>query len=50
MGISIIAATITSLFLIDVLLRFARSNRIIIVLFTLGVLALLSGLAGILVE
>ena len=47
LGISIIAATITSLFLIDVLLRFARSGKIIIVLFTLGILALLSGLASI---
>ncbi len=48
-GFSIMAATIVSLFLIDALLRFARSNRVIIVLFTLGALAVISGLASIII-
>ncbi|GGP21851.1 undecaprenyl-diphosphatase [Thermocladium modestius] len=49
LGFSIMAATIVSLFLIDALLRFARSNRVIIVLFTLGALAVISGLASIII-
>ncbi len=44
LGISIIIATLISLLLIDALLRFARSNRILLLVFTLGVIALISGI------
>ena len=44
LGISIVVATIVSIFLISALLRFARSNRILLIVFTLGALALISGI------
>jgi len=46
LGISIVVATIVSIFLISALLRFARSNRILLIVFTLGALALISGLVS----
>ncbi|MFP3044270.1 MAG: undecaprenyl-diphosphate phosphatase [Thermocladium sp.] len=44
LGISIIVATLISLLLINALLRFARSNRILLLVFTLGIIALISGI------
>ncbi|TRM86249.1 bacitracin resistance protein [Sulfolobus sp. E3] len=42
--ISIIVATLVSLILIESLLRFAKSNRILLLVFTLGAIALISGI------
>ncbi|MCY0850661.1 undecaprenyl-diphosphate phosphatase [Sulfuracidifex metallicus] len=44
LGISILVATLVSLVLIESLLKFARSNKILLLVFTLGILALISGL------
>jgi undecaprenyl-diphosphatase len=44
LGISIVVATAISIVLINALLRFARSNKILLIVFTLGVLALVSGI------
>jgi len=43
LGISILVATLVSLVLIESLLKFARSNRILLLVFTLGILAIMSG-------
>lgn len=43
LGISILVATLVSLVLIESLLKFARSNKILLLVFTLGILAIISG-------
>jgi undecaprenyl-diphosphatase len=47
--VAIIVATIISLLFIDVLLKFAASSRITVLVFSLGVIAILSGVLSILV-
>ncbi|MEM4802172.1 MAG: undecaprenyl-diphosphatase, partial [Metallosphaera sp.] len=44
LAVSMIVATGISLVLIDALLKFARSGRVLILVFSLGVLAILSGI------
>ncbi len=44
LGTAILVATVISLVLINALLRFARSNKILFLVFTLGALALASGI------
>lgn len=44
LAISILVATVVSVLFIDILLKFAKSKNILIVVFTLGILALISGI------
>ncbi len=44
LGVAVLVATIVSLVLIDSLLKFARSNKILVLVFLLGFLALASGI------
>jgi undecaprenyl-diphosphatase len=47
--LAIVVAVVVSLLFIDALLRFAASSRITILVFTLGVIAVLSGVASIII-
>ncbi len=44
LGVAVLVATVVSLVLIDSLLKFARSNKILVLVFLLGFLALASGI------
>ncbi|QKR00790.1 undecaprenyl-diphosphate phosphatase [Metallosphaera tengchongensis] len=46
LAISMIVATVVSLAFINVLLRFAKSNKVLLLVFTMGVLALISGITS----